>query len=246
LDQLTDTVSGRLDVARARHTVLQAEMAGQAAIRQAGPSGSLTVSANAAGDDQSFGISASIDSRSYQPAVALSFDPGIGFGSGPGSVNRQDPSGLSVAARVSVPLDGRASAARAAADRNLEQARLQLELAEQHAWVELNNRGYEHESADTAALLSLQVLQARQVALETAELRLELGLITELDLLQSRHGVAEAELALARANDALLLVTLQLWQGLTLDPLDCLAESLPNIASADSGNPAPGGNNEMS
>jgi outer membrane protein TolC len=177
--------------------------------------------------------------------VALSFDPGIGFGSGAGSVNRHDPTGLSVAARVSVPLDGRGSTARAAAGRNLEQALLQLNLAEQHAWVELNNRGYEYEAAEAAAFLSLQVMQAREVALETAELRLELGLITEVDLLQSRHGVAEAELALARANDAQLRVTLQVWQSLALDPLDCLAESLSGITSVESGNPVPGGNNEM-
>jgi outer membrane protein len=214
----------RLDVLRAEHAVLQAELAVPAAVRQAGADASLSFSATAAGERQSLGVSALIDSRSVQPGVSLSFDPG--FGTDVGSPGRsRDASGASMAVRVSVPLDGRAGAARAAAERNLEQARLQLQLAGQHAELDQTGRALELEAAGAAAQLNQQVLEARLASLQTAEQRLELGVISELDLLQARQDLQTAELALARSKDAVLLAALQHRQAQALDPRDCLPQS---------------------
>jgi outer membrane protein TolC len=216
------------DLLKAHHAVLQAELALLDARRQAGVGGSLSLSASTTGTSQSLSATALIDTRTHQPALSLSYDPGLEFGgeSAPsGSRSGAASSSVALAVSVSIPLDGRSATKVTAAERSLQQALLQLNLAEQQVRLDSANLQLELDAATAAVHLNQQVLAARQASLETALQRLELGLIPELDVLQARHNLESTELTLARAQDALLLAVLQQRRNLTLDSLECLSET---------------------
>ena len=215
-----DSLLNRSDVQEARLNVLEQELTARATLRDNLPGGSL-----------SLGYTRNVNTRALQAGVAYStigpngYQPALSFSYDPNAQSLLDEaearaSSVSVSLDVSVPLDLRLSAALRAARLNVEASRMQaervLELAELEAAGARDNVAAARASLEVAG----DLLEQSRAALEAAQSRFELGLISPLELSQAQIDAAEAALTYARAGDALLTARLELARALALDPLE--------------------------
>lgn len=207
----------RGDVLAARLALAEAELTAAAALRDNLPSGSVSLSYLRQQGEQRLGVGAGFDTRGYQPSLSVTFDPSAApTGNLPDAVASSVRLGIS----ARIPLDSALPAALEAAALAVEQAALQLMLTIARAELELASRQRELAAAEAGLALSEALLaQSRQLAQETSA-RYELGLVSVLERDQAELGVLEAELATARARDAVLLARLALIIALALDPLE--------------------------
>ena len=217
---LTDFLLNRSDVREARLNVLEQELTARATLRDNLPGGSLSLGYTRNVNTRALQVGAAystVGPNGYQPALSFSYDP-----------NAQSlldelearSSSVSVSLDVSIPLDLRLSAALRAARLNVEASRMQaervLELARLEAMGAQNNLAAARASLEVAG----ELLEQSRAALEAAQRRFELGLISPLELSQARIDAAEAALTYARAEDALFTARLDLARALALDPME--------------------------
>ncbi len=216
----TDFLLNRSDVQEARLNVLEQELTARATLRDNLPGGSLSLGYTRNVNTRALQVGAAystVGPDGYQPALSFSYDP-----------NAQSlldevearSSSVSVSLDVSIPLDIRLSAALRAARLNVEASRMQaervLELARLEAAGAQNNLAAASASLEVAG----ELLEQSRAALEAAQRRFELGLISPLELSQAQLDAAEAALTYARAEDALLTARLDLARALALDPME--------------------------
>lgn len=212
--------TARLDVVQARHALDAARGALAAAERDVLPAASLRVAGNIRGDATSLGASADLSTRAPQPVLSLSFDPDP-------PVTQPQGTSVTVGVSVTVPLDGRVGSGIRSAELALEQAELQYGIAESQALLAVESTRHALLTAGRDAELAALAHAAASDAREAAGQRLDLGLVTELDVLQAEIALRTAELSLARAGDAELLAALDLTAALALDPAACLPAAAP-------------------
>ena len=222
-DPLTDSLDSllnRSDVQEARLNVLEQELTARATLRDNLPGGSL-----------SLGYTRNVNTRALQAGVAYStfgpdgYQPALSFSYDPNAQSLLDEaearaSSVSVSLDVSVPLDIRLSAALRAARLNVEASRMQAERVLELARLEAAGAQDSVAAASSSLEVAGELLAQSRAALEAAQSRFELGLISPLELSQAQIDAAEAALTYARAEDALLTARLELARALALDPLE--------------------------
>lgn len=207
----------RSDVREARLAVLEAELNAEAAWRNTLPSGALSVAYTRTADAQRFQLGAGFDSRSLQPSLSASYDPDA---ASPSELPQTNAASVRLGLSLEVPLDPALPAAQAAAALAVRESELQLAQTLALARLDVEIKGHELSASEATVALSQRLLeQSRRVEADTRA-RLELGLVSPLDVQQAELTSAEAELNLAEGQDALLLARLQLALALALDPLE--------------------------
>ena len=218
----TDPLSARSDVQDARLTVLEQELTAQATLRDNLPGGSLSLGYTRNVNTRAFQASAAYSTsgpNGYQPALSFSYDP-----NGKSLLDNADSSAnnVSVNLSVSVPLDIRLSAALQAARLSVDASRMQAERVLELARLETSGARESVAAAQTSVEIAGTLLEQSRAALEAAQRRFDLGLISSLELSQANVDAASAELTYAQARDALLNARLELARALALDPLEVL------------------------
>ena len=215
--QMDAQLAARGDVIRVQLMVAQAQQSLDSGVRDVLPSGSFDLSYSLANDAHRASLGASFDTRSFQPSVALSYDPDSG-GTAPG----QQQNGLALEIRVQVPLNSAVTAALDAARLNRDTAVQQLERTLALAGLDIENRDRSHQAASASAALNASLRGQRRQDLAIARERLELGLIGPLEVDRAELDLLDAELREARARDNALLALLRLLDSLALNPLEVL------------------------
>ena len=210
----------RSEVTDARLGVAEAELTAASTLRENLPSGTLDTGFSSSTNSSTLQLGAQYSlsgPNAYQPTLSFSVDPDTGVGElGPG----QDAQSFSVGIGVRVPLDVALNDALDAARLNVEQSRLRLEQALTLARLEVSNQQAAVATAEANIDLAEQVLGQRQTTLQMTGERLELGLVSPLDVQQATVSVQEAELTLAQARDALRLAHMRYALALALEPLE--------------------------
>lgn len=204
----------RSDVLKASVTILEAERNAASTRRQYLPSGSLNMSYAVNDESQRFSISAGYDTQSFQPNVALSYDPSFSQGSS------SSASSFSVTLGAKIPLETAIFPALEAARLSIEQSQLQASRIEALARLDIANAQRQLEALSATLALSQKILEQSFQSYTTAQARLELGVVTELDVLEAEKGLREAQLNWHKAQDAYLLGLLQYAQSLAVDPME--------------------------
>ena len=203
----------RSDVLNAELSFAQAERSVAGAIRDALPSGSLNLSYSSTENGQNLRLGAGFDTRSFQPSLGLSFDPDV-----PGA----DGSSFSLEVSIQMTLDTGTPAALQAANLAVAAARHRLEQVRSAAGLDIAERRRALADAEAALRLSQSRLELRQLDLEAAATRRELGLVGPLELTRAELDLEAARLASSRARDSLIVSLLRYAQSLALDPLEVL------------------------
>ncbi len=215
LPATTETsLQNRSDVLSAQVAILEAKLTAESTQRQYLPSGSLDLSYATQDDERQFSIGAGYDTQSYQPSASLSYDPAFSAGKG------SQGSSFSITLGAIVPIETSLFPALEAARLSIEQSQMQAQRVQELAQLEVANFQRQLEAANANVLLSQQLLDQSQQTLTTAKERLELGLITQLDVLEAEEAWREAQINLGRAKDNYLLSLLKYAQSLAIDPTE--------------------------
>ena len=210
----------RSEITDARLGVAEAELTAASTLRENLPSGTLDTGFSSSTNSSTLQLGAQYSlngPNAYQPTLSFSIDPDTGVQElGPG----QDAQSFSVGIGVRVPLDVALNDALDAARLNVEQSQLRLEQALTLARLEVSNQQAAVATAEANIDLAEQVLGQRQTTLQMTGERLELGLVSPLDVQQATVSVQEAELTLAQARDTLRLAHMRYAAALALEPLE--------------------------
>jgi outer membrane protein len=204
----------RSDIINAKVAVLEAELNAESTKRQYLPSGSLDLGYASNDNERQFSLTAGYDTQSYQPNLRLSYDPSFSQGQGGSS------SSFSLTLSATIPIETSIFPALEAARLSIEQSQMQAERVEELAGLEIENVSRQLEAANANIALSQQILDQSQQTFDTAKERLELGVITQLDLLGAEKALLEAKLNFAKAKDQYLLSLLQYAQSLAVDLME--------------------------
>ena len=210
----------RSEITDARLGLAEAELTAASTLRENLPSGTLDTGFNSSTNSSTLQLGAQYSlggPNAYQPTLSFSIDPDTGVQEIP---EGEDVQSFSVGVGVSIPLDVALNDALDAARLNVEQSQLRLEQALTLARLEVSNTQAAVATAEANIDLAEQVLEQRQQTVQTSQQRLELGLVSPLDVQQATVSVQEAELTLVQARDALRLAHMRLASALALDPLE--------------------------
>jgi outer membrane protein TolC len=212
---VTASIGGRTDVIAAGLDVHEAEIALAAARRNAGPTADARMSYSASFEEASAQLSATFDTRSFQPALAASISTSSRAGSGTSQTIR-------ASLGVSIPIDPAGSTAVQAAEISLTQATSNLTRTIATAQIEVQNLQRSLASAQAQLELTQLLVTQSTTALKQARTRLDLGSISILELKESEIALLQAQLQLMRSADAHNSALLALAAALGLDLLELL------------------------
>lgn len=202
VDQRTER---RPDVLAARLQLAETDRGAASVLREQLPSATLTLAGVLADADRQLQVGTSLDSRTWQPTVNLSYDPDSGP---PGLTGEARSRSFSVALAVRVPLNPAVLDAVAVADLSRERAAMQLELALARAALDVDQRRTELDNALANADLAAATADLAHAEHAVTELRFAAGSVSELGLrrsaLELRRAVLDAERALDNARLAAL------------------------------------------
>ncbi len=210
-------LSQRSDVVNARVSVQDAELNIPAALRQALPTASLSLNYGLSPEDGRFDVGARIDSSALQPNLSLSYDLDA---TNPSPLEGASSSSFSLSLSASIPLDFSVADALAAVQLNVQQAELRAEQSLELAKLDLATKEAQATSSEVQLALAEQSWLVRQDAFVTAQIRLDAGLITNLDLKQAELDLARAELSVFRAQNSARLAHMSLAVAYAVNPLE--------------------------
>lgn len=207
----------RVDVVTAQLQVDETDRLASSTLRDALPSGTLSVGATFGDTDSQFQVGGAIDSRALQPSVNLSYDPDSGLpGLGEGDRSRS----FSVRVGLRVPLNPAVGDAIVAARIGRERAAAQLDLTRARAEIEVEQRRIDLDTAAANAELARAGAELALAELELARLRHAGGHLAEIGLRRAELEADRARLEAARADDTTRLAALRLLDALAVDPAD--------------------------
>lgn len=208
---------GRPDVLAASLQVAEIDRQADGALRDQLPSISLSVAAAVGSAERSLQAGAGLDSRTFQPAVSLSYDPDSGL---PGLVGDARSRSFTVAIGLRVPLNPAIGDAIAAARVGRERAAAQYELTRVRAEIDVESRRADLASAAANAELADAGAVLAEAEYELALLRFRGGHLAELALRRAALEVERVRLEAARAHDTSRLAALRLLDAMAEDPAD--------------------------
>jgi outer membrane protein len=204
----------RSDVIKAELAVKEAELNAASTTRQYLPSASLNLSYATSDEDRQLVMSTGYDTQSYQPTASIAFDPSYSQGQGNSS------NSFSVNLGAKIPIETSLFPALEAARITIEQSKMQAQRVQELALLEITNSERQLAATEANVVLSQKLLDQSQQTFDTAKERLDLGVITPLDVLEAEKALREAHLSLNKAKDNYLLSLLQYVTILALDPME--------------------------
>ncbi len=207
----------RIDVLTARLQVAETDRQASSTLRDALPSGTLTVGASFGDADSQLQVGGAIDSRTLQPSANLSYDPDSGL---PGLGQADRSRSLTVGIGLRVPLNPAVGDAIAAARIGRERAAAQLDLTRARAEIDVQQRRVELDGAIANAELARAGAALALAELELARLRHAGGHLAEIALRRAEVEADRARLEADRASDSARLAALRLLDALAVDPAD--------------------------
>jgi outer membrane protein TolC len=208
---------GRPDVLAARLQVAETERQAAGILRDHRPSVSLSVVAAVGDADRSWQFGAGVDSRTFQPAVSLSYDPDSGL---PGIGADARSRSFTVAVGLRVPLNPAVGDAIVAARVGRERAAAQDELTRVRAEIDVELRRADLATAAANAELADAGAALAEAEHELAQIRFVGGHLAQLALRRAALEVERARLEAHRAHDATRLAALRLLDAMADDPAD--------------------------
>jgi outer membrane protein TolC len=209
--------AGRPDVLAASLQVAETDRQADGTLRDQLPSASLSFAATVGSAERSLQVGAGLDTRTFQPAVSLSYDPDSGL---PGLGGDARSRSFTVAVGLRVPLNPAIGDAIAAARVGRERAAAQYELTRARAEIDVEGRRADLVTAATNAELADAGAALAEAEYELALLRFGGGHLAELALRRGALEVERARLEAARAHDATRLAALRLLDAMADDPAD--------------------------
>ena len=211
---LAGQLERRGDVIRARLALREAELAEADTRFGLLPSGTASVGYTRSVGGQGVALGASVGSDSaFQPSVSVGYQP---------FSTVTDGGAFSASLGVSVPLDPVTPKVLETAALRTTQARTDFTNTLALAKLELGSRQRELAAAEASLDLAARQLGLSSQLLTGVRRRFDLGLIAPLELKQAQQSRLTAQLARAKAQDAVLLAQLRLARALALNLEDLL------------------------
>lgn len=210
-------LDARADVLSADTSVQDAEITIASGIRQALPTGGVSLGYSVAPEEGRFSLGASLDTSTFQPNLSASYDSDF---SSPSALPEQNSQTFTLGLSLSIPIDVSVSSALDAVYLNLEQSELRAEQARELALLDITSKELQASSAEAQLELVEAQLKQEELLFEAAQVRFEAGLISMLELEQAKLDLANRYFSLVQTQNALRVAHMNLAFAYAMNPLE--------------------------